>query len=161
MSAPLFAQATQEQLVRAGGPLRHPAMLSRARDAPRPALRVVSRLALAQRGLTDPHPPQNGDSLQVAQLAVLHRERDEQRVAINALQARLLSSQASQAALHEHVLELERLLCQAASPLLCNPSAAAALIKKHAQSSSGHMQRSANGQGVISCYFLAKKHRYV
>ena len=75
----------------------------------------------------DQFPPLKTAYLQVAQLAVLHRERDEQRVAINALQARLLSSQASQAALHEHVLELERLLCQAASPLLCNPSAAAAL----------------------------------
>ena len=63
----------------------------------------------------------------MTELAALHRERNEQRATINALQARLLESHASQAALHDAVIEMDRLLRQASGQPGCPTAAAPAL----------------------------------
>jgi len=60
----------------------------------------------------------------VAEVAALRSERDEQRMAIGALQARLIAAQASHAGLQQRLIDLERLLCQ--SLMGHHPEAAAA-----------------------------------
>ncbi len=63
---------------------------------------------------------------QVAEVAALRAERDEQRRAISGLQARLITAQASNASLQQRLLDLERLLVQ--SILGHSPDLAAASL---------------------------------